>query len=76
MELIKFGELESKLKNLFNEHAVLKKKNLELEAEIKNKTAELEEVNNKLREFKEERDSVRTKVDSLLKLLQDIGVPQ
>jgi uncharacterized coiled-coil DUF342 family protein len=76
MELIKFGELESKLKNLFNEHAVLKKKNLELEAEIKNKTAELEEVNNKLREFKEERDSVRTKVDSLLELLQDIGVPQ
>ena len=76
MELIKFGELENKLKNLFNEHAVLKKKNLELEAEIKNKTAELEEVNNKLREFKEERDSVRTKVDSLLKLLQDIGVPQ
>jgi uncharacterized coiled-coil DUF342 family protein len=76
MGLIKFGELESKLKNLLDEHAELKKTNLALEAEIKNKMAELEEVGNKLKEFKEERDSVRTKVDSLLELLQDIGVPQ
>ena len=76
MELIKFKELESKLKNLLDEHASLKKKNLELETSLKNKVAELEEANNKLRGFKEERDSVRTKVDSLLELLQDIGVPK
>lgn len=76
MELIKFKELENKLKNLLEEHALLKKKNLELETEVKNKIAEMEEATNKLRGFKEERDSVRTKVDSLLELLQDIGVPK
>jgi uncharacterized coiled-coil DUF342 family protein len=76
MELIKFKELESKIKNLLDEHASLKKKNLELETEVKNKITELEEASNKLRGFKEERDSVRTKVDSLLGLLQDIGVPK
>jgi len=51
VELIKFKELESKLKNLIDEYSSLKKKNLE-------------------------RDSVRTKVDSLLDLLQDISVPK
>jgi uncharacterized coiled-coil DUF342 family protein len=76
MELIKFKELESKLKNLLDEYASLKKKNLELETEVKNKNAELEEATNKLRGLKEEKDSVRTKVDSLLELLQDIGVPK
>jgi uncharacterized coiled-coil DUF342 family protein len=76
MELIKFKELENKLKILLEEYASLKKKNLELEAEVKNKIAEREEATNKLRGFKEERDSVRTKVDSLLELLQDIGVPK
>jgi uncharacterized coiled-coil DUF342 family protein len=76
MELIKFKELESKLKNLLDEYASLKKKNLELETEVKNKNAELEEASNKLRGLKEEKDSVRTKVDSLLELLQDIGVPK
>ena len=74
MELIKFKELENKLKNLLEEYASLKKKNLDLEAEVKNKIAELEEATNKLRGLKEERDSVRTKVDSLLELLQDIGI--
>ena len=76
MELIKFKELENKLKNLIDEHASLKKKNLEIEALLKNKIMELEEANNKIRGLKEERDSVRTKVDSLLDLLQDISVPK
>ena len=74
MELIKFKELENKLQSLLDEYASLKKKNLELEAEVKNKIAELEEATNKLGGLKEERDAVRTKVDSLLELLQDIGV--
>lgn len=76
MELIKFKELENKLKNLIDEYASLKKKNLEIEALLKNKGMELEEANNKIRGLKEERDSVRTKVDSLLDLLQDISVPK
>lgn len=76
MELIKFKELEIKLRNLLEEHAALKKKNSELETEVKNKITELEEATNKLRGYKEERDSVRTKVDSLLELLQDIGIPK
>ena len=76
MELIKFKELENKLKNLIDEYASLKKKNLEIEALLKNKVMELEEANNKIRGLKEERDSVRTKVDSLLDLLQDISVPK
>jgi uncharacterized coiled-coil DUF342 family protein len=76
VELIKFKELENKLKNLIDEHSSLKKKNLEIEALLKNKGMELEEANNKIRGLKEERDSVRTKVDSLLDLLQDISVPK
>jgi uncharacterized coiled-coil DUF342 family protein len=76
VELIKFKELENKLKNLIDEYSSLKKKNLEIEALLKNKVMELEEANNKIRGLKEERDSVRTKVDSLLDLLQDISVPK
>ncbi len=76
MELIKFKELENKLKNLIDEYSSLKKKNLEIEALLKNKVMELEEASNKIRGLKEERDSVRTKVDSLLDLLQDISVPK
>jgi uncharacterized coiled-coil DUF342 family protein len=76
VELIKFKELESKLKNLVDEYSSLKKKNLELEQQLKEKTVEWEEANTKIRGLKEERDSVRTKVDSLLDLLQDINVPK
>ena len=76
MELIKFKELENKLKNLIDEYSSLKRKNLEIETLLKNKGMELEEANNKIRGLKEERDSVRTKVDSLLDLLQDISVPK
>jgi uncharacterized coiled-coil DUF342 family protein len=76
VELIKFKELENKLKNLIDEYSSLKKKNLEIEALLKNKVMELEEASNKIRGLKEERDSVRTKVDSLLDLLQDISVPK
>jgi uncharacterized coiled-coil DUF342 family protein len=74
VELIKFKELESKLKNLIEEYSLLKKKNLEVETLLKNKVTELGEANNQIRGLKEERDSVRTKVDSLLDLLQDISV--
>jgi uncharacterized coiled-coil DUF342 family protein len=73
VELVKFEELESKLKNLLEEHILLKKKNRELEEILRSKGLELEEVNNKIRGLNEERNTIRTKVDSLLDLLQDIN---
>ena len=74
MELVKFEELENKIKNLINEHELLKKKNHELEELLKSKGVELEEANNKIRGLNEERNTIRTKVDSLIDLLQDINV--
>jgi len=73
VELVKFEELESKLKNLIEEHIFLKKKNRELEETIRIKGLEFEEANNKIRGLNEERNTMRTKVDSLLDLLQDIN---
>ena len=73
MELVKFEELESKLKNLLEEYIFLKKKNHELEEILRSKGLELEEANNKIRGLNEERNTIRTKVDSLLDLLQDIN---
>jgi uncharacterized coiled-coil DUF342 family protein len=74
VELVKFEELENKIKNLINEHELLKKKNHELEELLKSKGVELEEANNKIRGLNEERNTIRTKVDSLIDLLQDINV--
>ncbi|MEI8173561.1 MAG: cell division protein ZapB [Deltaproteobacteria bacterium] len=74
MELVKFKELENRIKNLISEHSLLKKKNQELEELLKNKGLELEEANIKIKGLNEERNSIRTKVDSLLDLLQDINV--
>lgn len=72
-EFVKFQQLESKIRNLLEEHALLRKKNYELEELLKSKGLELEGANNKIRGLNEERDSIRTKVDSLLDLLQDIN---
>ena len=76
MELIKFKELDNKIRNLISEHSLLKKKNQELEELLKNKGLELEEANIKIRGLNEERNSIRTKVDLLLDLLQDVNVPK
>lgn len=73
MELVKFEELESKLRNLLEEHIFLKKKNRELEEIIRSKGLDLEEANNNIRGLNEERNTIRTKVDSMLDLLQDIN---
>jgi uncharacterized coiled-coil DUF342 family protein len=75
VELVKFEELESKIKNLIEEHTLLKKKNHELEELLITKGRELEEANNKIGGLNEGRNIIRTKVDSLLDLLQDINVP-
>jgi uncharacterized coiled-coil DUF342 family protein len=75
VELVKFEELENKIKNLIEEHTLLKKKNHDLEELLITKGRELEEANNKIGGLNEGRNIIRTKVDSLLDLLQDINVP-
>ena len=72
MEFVKFKELEEKITKIIEETAVLKTRSQELEELLKNKDRELEEANKKLKGLNEERETVRTKVDSLLDLLQDI----
>lgn len=74
MELLVLKELEEKIRILAREHALLKKKNGELEELLRNKTVELEELNTKIKEFDEERVAIRIKVDSLLELLSDVNV--
>lgn len=76
MELGKFGELEGKIRSLMAQYDGLKKKNQELEVLLNNKSLELEEVKKQLKGINEERDAARTKIDSLLDLLQDINVPR
>lgn len=75
VEFLKFDELEQKINGLIEDYAALKKRNFELEGLLQNRTMELEEANKKLGGWKEERDAVRTKVDSLLDLLQEIKTP-
>ena len=72
MEFLKFDELEKKITGLVQDHALLKKRNLELEKLMQNKSMELEEVNKQIGGFREERDAIRTKVDLLLDLLREI----
>jgi len=76
VELVKFKELEEKIRILIGEYALLKKRNQELEGLLKKKDGELEEASSKIKKMNEERDAVRTKVDSLLDIMQDIRVPQ
>ena len=75
VDFLKFDELEKKINGLIEDYVLLKKRSLELEGLLQNKTMELEEANKKLGGLKEERDAVRTKVDSLLDLLQEIKTP-
>ncbi len=72
MEFLKFKELEERITKIIQEQAILKARSQELEELLKNKDRELEEANKKLKGLSEERETVRTKVDSLLDLLQDI----
>ncbi|MFO7568650.1 MAG: hypothetical protein R6W75_02540 [Smithellaceae bacterium] len=74
MEIVKFTELEDKIKQIVSEQVFLKKQITILEDALKNKESEVEECNSKLRVLDEERNSVRARVDSLLDLLADIEV--
>ena len=72
MELVKFKELEDKIKGIVGEQVLLKKQVQILEEALKNKEAEIGDLNSKLKALDGERDSVRARVDSLLDLLADI----
>ncbi|MEI7671920.1 MAG: cell division protein ZapB [Deltaproteobacteria bacterium] len=75
MEFLKFDELGKKINGLLGDYALLKNRNLELEELLQNKITELGEAHKKMEGLREERDAVRTKVDSLLDLLQEIKAP-
>ena len=47
MEFLKFNELEKKINGLVADHALLKKRNLELEGLLQNKSIEFDELNKK-----------------------------
>jgi uncharacterized coiled-coil DUF342 family protein len=72
VELVKFKELEERIKGLVEEYNTLKKRTKELEELVAIKSGELKEANGKIDKLNEERDSVRHKVDTLLDLLEDI----
>ena len=72
MELVKFKELEDKIKGIVSEQVLLKKQVQILEDALKNKESEIGDLNSKLKALDGERDSVRARVDSLLDLLTDI----
>jgi uncharacterized coiled-coil DUF342 family protein len=72
VEISKFTELEDKIKHIVSEQVFYKKQISILEEALKNKESEIEDYKSKLKALDEERDSVRTRVDSLLDLLADI----
>jgi uncharacterized coiled-coil DUF342 family protein len=76
VELVKFKELEERIKGLVEEYSTLKKRTKELEELVEIKTGELKEANGKIARLNEERDSVRHKVDTLLDLLEDINASE
>lgn len=76
VELENFGKLESKIRTLLEDHLLLKKKNQELEGLLRKKDGEIEGANSEIRRLQEEKDAIRTKVDSLLEILKDVGVPR
>ncbi len=74
MELEKFKELEDKIKNILSEYSLLKKQNQELTGLLKSSGLELEGAKGRIEELNEERDEIRTKVDALISLLQDVDI--
>jgi len=76
VELVKFRELEQRIKGLVEEHQALKRRLKELEELVEIKSGEVREANSKITKLNEERDSVRQKVDTLLDLLEDINASE
>jgi len=75
VELGKFNELEERIKNLAEEYVLLKERNVELEGLLQSKDEELGEAKHQIRILREEKDTARTKVDSMLTMLSDVKVP-
>jgi predicted nucleic acid-binding Zn-ribbon protein len=75
MELKKFSALEKRIGVLVEDHTKLKKNYQELEEILENRESALVEANKRIEDLKRERDTIRSKVDSMLELLQDIQVP-
>jgi len=76
VELVKFKELEERIKGLVEEYNALKKRTKELEELVEIKSGELKEANGRITKLNEERDSVRNRVDTLLDLLEDINASE
>jgi uncharacterized coiled-coil DUF342 family protein len=76
VELVKFRELEERIKGLVEEYNTLKKRTKELEELVAIKSGELKEANGTVAKLNEERDLVRHKVDTLLDLLEDINASE
>jgi len=74
VELERFGELEQKIRGIVEEYSTLKNRNQELERLLKEKDARLEEAESRAQVLNEQKDAVRTKVDMLLDMLNDIEV--
>jgi len=74
LELDKFNALEGRIKNILSEYSLLKKQNQKLEELLKNTELELEGAKGRLVELNEERDAIRTKLDTLINLLQDVDI--
>jgi len=74
LKLERFGELEQKIRGIVEEYSTLKDRNRELEKLLEGKSAELEDTNNRIRAFNNEKDVLRTRVDSLLDMLRDVEV--
>jgi hypothetical protein len=74
VEIVKFTELEGKVKNVLAEYSLLKKRNQELVENLKKMELELEGAIVRIGELTEEKDVIRTKVDLLLELLRDVEV--
>jgi len=72
VDLVKFSELEDKIKSIVSEQNFFKKQCQILEEALKNKESEIEKYKSELKALDEERNSVRARVDSLLDLLADI----
>ncbi|MBN2282865.1 MAG: cell division protein ZapB [Deltaproteobacteria bacterium] len=76
VEVEKFNELEQKVKGIIEEHALIKKRNRELESMLEGANAELAEAKNRIRALNDEQGTVRGRIDALLGMLRNIDVPE
>lgn len=66
-----FNELEKKINGLIAEYMILKDKNREMEDTLRKKEEDIKELNDKIFKINEERNTVRIKIDDLLRKLEN-----